>query len=162
MIPAFSKHFLVSIGLIPLMLNAATPPPQQAPQKPCEAGCPFSDLQQLERFFSQPFPRVDGAYSYSSMKETEKAYLISIDLPGMDKKDIAIETSGHRLMVSGERKEDSETKESSKHAYAKFRQSYLLPEDANMEAIEATSKNGVLKITVPKTGEKTAKKVEIK
>lgn len=155
----FSKHLLISVGLIPLMLNAATAAPQQTPQKGCEAGCPFADL---EHFFNQPFPKMGGAYSYSSMKETEKAYLIHIDLPGMDKKDISIETSGHRLMVSGERKEESETKESSKHAYAQFRQSYLLPEDANMEAIEAVSKNGVLKITVPKTGEKTSKKVEIK
>ena len=51
----------------------------------------------------------------------------------------------------------------SKKSYRQFHQSFSLPEDANLDAITATSTNGVLKITVPKTAaKKAAKTIEIK
>ena len=138
--------------------NTSSPTPQK-----CAFGCPLWGMEEMESFFNRPFPRMSGFMSSSSLKEIDKAYLISIDLPGMDKKDISIETIGNRLMVSGERSEDSDKKESSKHSYRQFQQAYLLPDDANINAISAISVNGVLKITVPKIGGKqTAKKIEIK
>jgi len=158
-----SKRLLTALIAAPVFLSAATTSVQPKPEKPCEQGCPFWNMEEMENFFNRPFPRMNGMYSASSMKESDKAYLISIDLPGMDKKDISIETSGNRLMISGERKEDSENKEGTKHSYRQFAQSFLLPNDANLEAITATSANGVLKITVPKTGgKKVSKKIEIK
>lgn len=158
-----SKRLLITLISAPVLVSAAATSVQSKPEKPCEQGCPFWSMEEMENFFNRPFPRMNGTYSASSMKESDKAYLISIDLPGMDKKDISIETSGNRLMISGERKEDSENKEGSKHAYRQFAQSFLLPDDANLEAITATSANGVLKITVPKTGgKKASKKIEIK
>lgn len=144
----------VSLVLSATALSAST--------SKCEFGCPFYGIEEMERFFNRPFPRFQSHYSSSSMKENDKAYLISIDLPGMDKKDISIETSGNRLIVSGERKEESESKEGSKKSYRQFHQSFTLPDDANLETISATSTNGVLKITVPKTGKKVSKKIEIK
>jgi HSP20 family protein len=137
--------------------NASTSTPQK-----CEFGYPFWEIEEMENFFNRPIPRMSSMYSASRIKESNKAYLISIDLPGMDKKDISIETSGNRLMISGERKEESESKEGSKKSYRQFNQSFSLPDDANLEAISATSTNGVLKITVPKTGKKVSKKIEIK
>ncbi len=129
------------------------------PPKKCESCIPW--WEEWETFFNHPINRIGSAYSASTMKETEKAYLISIDLPGMEKKDIAIETTGNRLSVSGERKEESEGKEGTKRSHTQFQQSYLLPDDANLEAISATSANGVLKITIPKTGKKSSRKIEI-
>lgn len=158
-----SKRLLITLMATPVLLSAAATSAQPKPEKPCEQGCPFMSMEEMENFFNHPFPRINSTYVASTMKESDKAYLISIDLPGMDKKDISIETSGNRLMVSGERKEDSENKEVSKHSYRQFSQSFMLPDDANLEAITATSTNGVLKITVPKTGgKKVSKKIEIK
>ncbi|MGD9971298.1 MAG: Hsp20/alpha crystallin family protein [Sulfuricurvum sp.] len=155
----FSKVFSLAAGLI-FTAASLLAAPQPETQK-CNPDCPFWDMEQMENFFNRPFPKMNGYLS--SMKESDKAYLITIDLPGMDKKDINIETSGNRLSVSGERKEESESKEVSKHSYAQFHQSYLLPDDADLGAITASSLNGVLKITVPKNGTKKAiKKVEIK
>ncbi len=163
MMSAFSKRLLISLGALPLMLSAATTAPQSPSEKPYERECPFCGMEEWNSFFNRPFHRTGSVYSASMMKETDKAYLISIDLPGMDKKDISIETVGNRLMVSGERKEESEIKEGSKRTYTQFRQSYLLPDDADLSAITATSKNGVLKITVPKSAtQKKGKKIEIK
>ncbi|MDD5717933.1 MAG: Hsp20/alpha crystallin family protein [Sulfuricurvum sp.] len=151
---------LLAVGFSAASLFASSGP-SSASEK-CPFGCPFWNMEEMESFFNTPFSRMNGIYSTSSLKEGEKAYLISIDLPGMDKKDISIETSGNRLMVSGERKEESENKEGSKKSYRQFNQSFALPDDANLEAITATSANGVLKITVPKTGKKVSKKIEIK
>ncbi len=143
--PVFSKRLLISAGLLPLMLSAAPAAPQQPSERPCGCEGLFSDF---------PFARMHSSHHASTMKESDKAYLISIDLPGMDKKDIKVETTGNRLMVSGERTEKIETREASKRSHAQFRRSYLLPDDADISAIEATSKNGVLKITIPKSASK--------
>lgn len=156
-----SKRFLVALGVLPLLVHASTPSPQTKADKGCERGCPFWGFEEMESFFNRPF-RLNSFSSASSMKETDKAYLITIDLPGMDKKDISIETSGNRIHISGERKDESENKEGSKRSFRQFNQSYMLPDDANLEAISATSTNGVLKITIPKTGKKVSKKIEIK
>lgn len=158
-----SKRLLITLMAAPTLVSAAATSTQPKPEKPCEQGCPFWSMEEMENFFNRPFPRMNSVYTASTMKESDKAYLISIDLPGMDKKDISIETSGNRLIISGERKEESENKEGSKKSYRQFNQSFSLPDDANLEAITATSTNGVLKITVPKTGgKKTSKKIEIK
>lgn len=156
-----SKRILVSLGtasLVSSIAMASTPPKLD---KPCDERCAYWNMSDMEQFFERPYQKM--IYSASSMKESDKTYLISIDLPGMDKKDITIETAGNRLVVSGERKEESENKEGSKKSYRQFHQSFSLPDDANLEAISATSTNGVLKITVPKTGgKKVSKKIEIK
>lgn len=159
MIPTLLKRFLIASSIIPIALGAAVTVPKNTSEKPCGQECPFWGMEDIHHFFNRPFPRAGAA---STMTETEKAYLISIDLPGMDKKDIKIEAAGNRITVSGERNEESENKEGTKRTFAQFQQSYLLPDDADMEKISAASTNGVLKITVPKTGKKVSKKIEVK
>lgn len=148
---------LYAVGLSTASLSASTTLGHTSPTS--EKECPFWTLEDMNSFFTQPFARMK---SISTIKESDKTYLISIDLPGMDKKDISIERSGNRLVISGERKEESESKEGSKKTYRQFNQSFLLPDDANLDAITATSTNGVLKITVPKTGKKVSKNIPIK
>lgn len=162
MIPNFSKRLLISFAVAPLMLSAASAASQSAAEKPCNRECPFWGIEDWNAFFNRPFPRTGSGYTASSMTETDKAYLITIDLPGMDKKDIRVETSGERLSVSGERKDESESKEKSQRSYSRFQQSYMLPEDADLSAIKAVSRNGVLKITVPRSpAKKKTQKIEI-
>lgn len=145
------KRLLLALATVPSLLIAS-------PAKPCNDNCPYSEIEEM---WQQPYQKM--LYGASSMTENEKAYFIRIDLPGMDKKDISVENMGNRLVVSGERKEESESKEGSAKSYRQFKQSFSLPDDANFEAITATSLNGVLKITVPKTAmKKAAKKIEIR
>lgn len=157
-----SKRLIIALGAASLIISAVNASTQTKAENNCELGCPFWTMEEMENFFNHPFPKMNGTYTASTMKESDKAYLISIDLPGMDKKNISIETSGNRLIISGERKEESENKEGSKKSYRQFNQSFSLPDDANLETITATSTNGVLKITVPKTGKKVSKKIEIR
>lgn len=167
MVPLFSKRLLIPLGLLPLMLHAATPVQQHAPEPSCPWGCPGWWLEDWEKFIDQRFDHA-SPYRYttsSKMTENEKFYLISIDLPGIAKKDLNIETVGNRIMVSGERKDETEKKEKSssmsEHSYSSFKQSFVLPDDADLGKIEAALKDGVLKISVPKTGKRVTKKVEI-
>jgi HSP20 family protein len=162
MLTTLSKRLLIALGTLSILVSAAVASPQHKIDAAYEQDSPFWDMNEMDAFFNHPFSRMVPVYNASTIKESNKGYLISIDLPGMDKKDISIETLGNRLIVYGERKEDTTNKEEPKHSYSKFQESYMLPGDANLEAISATSNNGVLKITVPKSAEKkVSKKVEI-
>lgn len=99
------------------------------------------------------------------IKNEEKRYLISVDLPGIspDKVDISIENNA--LLIKGERK--TEAKES-KEGYSRvervsgsFYRRFTLPDDIDNENIKAVSKHGVLEIDIPKKKQKLSRKVEI-
>jgi HSP20 family protein len=93
-------------------------------------------------------PRVDVA-------ETEKAFEVHVALPGLKKEDIKIEVEGDVLTISGERKMNSENKDTKYHVvesyYGKFSRSFTLPENANKTEISAAYNDGVLVLNVPKT-----------
>jgi HSP20 family protein len=102
-------------------------------------------------------------------REGEFAYHIEVDLPGMKKDDIDIQIEDNNLIISGERKIKKELKEENYYkiesSYGKFKRSFSLPEDVDLENIHASSTDGVLEVVVPKLEkekiEKT-KKIKIK
>jgi len=91
-------------------------------------------------------------------------YVMEIELPGMDKKDIMIFTRDHSLEIIAKRKlEKREEKEGyirMERAYSGFRRVISLPLDADVEKIKAKYENGVLRIEIPKKAE-AGKKIEI-
>lgn len=95
------------------------------------------------------------------LQETEKEFIVKADLPGMKKEDIKIEVDGHRLTVSGERREEKEEQDAKRHHtetyYGSFMRMFTLPQAIDEANVQAQFKDGVLKITVPKT-EPTNKK----
>lgn len=100
--------------------------------------------------------------------ETDKAYEIAAELPGMDEKNIEVKLSDGSLTIKGEKKEEKEeTKKDyyvSERRYGSFERHFALPDSVDANRIEATFKNGVLKVMLPKTAEaqKPAKKIEVK
>jgi HSP20 family protein len=100
--------------------------------------------------------------------ETDKAYEISAELPGMDEKNIEVKVANGGLTIRGEKKEEKEQKEKdcyvSERSYGSFERYFRVPEGVDVDKIDANLKNGVLKVTLPKKAEaqKPAKKVEIK
>jgi HSP20 family protein len=154
------KRLLITLGTLPLIASAVTP--SQPLKTPCDRGCPLWGFEEMESFFNRPFFRGTNIYSSSSMSETPTQYLITFDLPGIDKKEIAIETSGDRLMIKGEHKEDNSTKDRTNRSFRSINQSIVLPDDADMSKIHASAKNGVLTLTIPKiAGKKVSRKIEI-
>lgn len=86
--------------------------------------------------------------------ETTKAYTVSVEIPGVDEKDVKLELSDNMLTVSGTKKSESENKDKNFHrierSYGTFQRMLTLPEDAVADAIDAQFKNGVLTITMPR------------
>jgi HSP20 family protein len=125
---------------------------------------PFRSLSGFERSWPKKFvasPAVD-------VTETDKSYEISAELPGMDEKNVEVNVANGGITIKGEKKDETEEKKKdyyvSERRYGSFERFLALPEGVNADKIEATFKNGVLKVTLPKTAEaqKPAKKIEIK
>lgn len=97
--------------------------------------------------------------------ETETAYFLSFDIPGMKKEDIKIELKDHRLTVSGERKREVHDRRQSldhqEKTYGYFERSFGLPESALDDKIEARFENGVLEIAIPKKEDTQPRRIDI-
>jgi HSP20 family protein len=97
--------------------------------------------------------------------EDDKAFYVSIELPGMDEKDVDIMLSGRLLTIRGEKKEDE--KEERKDYYRRerrfgsFRRTLELPGEVDESKIEASFKKGVLRIELPRTKEAQSKNKHI-
>lgn len=98
--------------------------------------------------------------------ETDQAFEVTVALPGMNKKDIEIELENDILTVKGERKWEKEDKNGRQYhrvetGYGQFSRSLPLPNIVDNENIQAEFQNGELRVTVPKSKENAAKKIEI-
>jgi len=103
-----------------------------------------------------------------NVTEDEKEICITAELPGMDEKDIELTLSNDRLTIKGEKKEEVEEKDKDHYrmerSYGSFERWLPLPEHVDQDKIQAHFKNGLLKISLPKTPEsqKTHKRIEVK
>jgi HSP20 family protein len=104
----------------------------------------------------------------SEAATTEDAYEVSIELPGVGEKDIAVEVHGDQLTITGEK--HSKREESGKNFYfsertfGKFHRAFRLPADADADQVTATHTDGVLTISIPKlkTPANQARRVTVK
>lgn len=89
--------------------------------------------------------------------EDEKAFYVSIELPGMDEGDVDVTLSGRQLTIRGEKKQESEQKDKEyyrrERSYGAFRRSIELPGEVDAANIEASFEKGILLVTLPKTKE---------
>ncbi len=140
------------------------------------AANPFFALQRevnrlFEDFFAMsPQEREDWIMEYPQIdvRETDNDLKVSAELPGLTDKDIEVLISGDSLTIKGEKKEEKEDKKENyrrmERRYGSFRRVVQLPGEVKADNAQATFKNGVLEITIPKTeaAQKDKKKVEIK
>ena len=123
------------------------------------------DVFDVEPFWQQETtwaaPAVDIA-------ESQKAYEITAELPGMDEKNIEVKVANGNLIIKGERQEEKEEKEKDYYLrernFGSFERSFDVPEGVDGDKIEASFSKGVLTVTLPKKPEaqKPAKKIEVK
>lgn len=105
----------------------------------------------------------------TDMYETDEAYMVEIDLPGFDKKDVELTVENGILTVTGEhvvREKDEEKEGVTYHVkermVTKFTRSFTLPRAIDANAVEASFQNGVLAIRLPKLEEAKPRKIEVK
>lgn len=123
----------------------------------------------FQGFNMRPFETRSTAFTpHVDVVDKGKAVEVSVELPGMDEKDIEVSLTKEALVVKGEKKEEKEEKGKdyyrSERSYGSFTRSIALPEGIDAEGGEASFKKGVLKVTLPKTKEavKEAKKIAVK
>ncbi len=89
-----------------------------------------------------------------NIADENKAFEVSVALPGLDKKDVKIEIQNDCLIVSSEKKYEKEEKNKNwmrrEYGYASFQRMFQLPESADQDKVQAEMKNGVLSIKVAK------------
>jgi HSP20 family protein len=99
------------------------------------------------------------------IQETEDAYRLHAELPGLSKDDIQITLENNVLRLSGERRWERDVKKDSfqrvERTYGTFARSFTLPSEVKAEAVLAAFENGVLTITVPKAEAAKPRKIEI-
>jgi len=89
--------------------------------------------------------------------DSEKEIKVSVELPGLDEKDIEVTLSRDTLTISGEKHQEKEDKGKNyyrmERSYGSFKRAIPIPCEVKAEAIDATFKNGVLSIVLPKATE---------
>lgn len=88
------------------------------------------------------------------MTETDKAYKVTVEVPGIPADKIEVEAEKGLLVIKGEKNEEREEKERdytrSERSYGAFERRIRLPADAELDEIRAKASDGVLKITIPR------------
>lgn len=102
------------------------------------------------------------------VRQSDKAYEISVELPGVKPEEVDVSIDNGVLTIRGEKKMEEEHKDKDQirveRSYGSFARALTLPDDANPDGCEASFKDGVLKITLPRREEaqQQRRKVEIR
>jgi HSP20 family protein len=143
---------------------------------------PFQDLRSAQEEMAQMSPMLAHALGLHAQQqgggratawapaldisERKDAYLVTVELPGVDADDLEITLEDGLLTIQGERRFTQESSEQQFHRverrYGAFRRSITLPAQVMGEQIEATVDNGVLQILVPKLEEATPKRIQVR
>jgi HSP20 family protein len=107
-----------------------------------------------------------------NIKENQKSFTLKAELPGIDAKDVDVEATDGFVTIRGQRADEKEEKEEDKdYSYLRremsegyFQRTIALPETADCDKADASFKNGILTVTVPKKPEalQKPKKLQIK
>ncbi len=99
------------------------------------------------------------------VSETDDAVIVKVDLPGVNPEDMEISLTDNVLVIKGEKKKEEEEKKENFYRMERFYGSFMraihLPCEINEEKIQATYKNGVLKIVLPKKPEEKKKVIKV-
>jgi HSP20 family protein len=124
---------------------------------------PFRDMLSLrsdmDRLFSSLFGGLaeerEGFWApIVDIEEDNESIIVRAEIPGLKREDIKVSVQGNRLTITGERKQESETKNKTFHrverSYGKFSRMITLPTDVDADKVKANYKDGILNITLPK------------
>ncbi len=111
--------------------------------------------------------RTSKAWSPSvDINESDTQYVVSAELPGVEKDDVTVSIDKNVLTIKGEKrltkKEEGEKWHRVESTYGEFTRSFTLPEEVDTDKVEANYKDGVLALTIPKAEKVQPKLIDVK
>lgn len=121
-------------------------------------GADWFRSQEASEMVSEWVPAVD-------VHEEKEAYVLSVEIPGVDPKHIVVSAEGNTLTIKGEKKYESQVQEKAfkrvECRYGQFFRQFTLPERVDTHAIQAKARHGVLSLRIPKQPEHSEKTIQI-
>ena len=123
----------------------------------------------LDKFF-YGWPSYESNYDLKwspnvDINETDNDFVLDVELPGIDKKDIKVEVKDNVLSISGERRQEKNTENANssriERHYGKYVRTFRLPDTVLADNLAAKYKDGVLTITLPKTEKAKPKEIAV-
>lgn len=153
-------------------MNQPVPAPRRRPAErwrgswPRQIWDPFGEFEQLwnrmgQIFESGPWGGPDSWVPTVETEETDDAYVVRAELPGMKRDDVSVDVSGNELRITGEIKEEEKGK-TLRQRQGKFAYRATLPADADAEKVDAQLEDGILTVRLPKVAQARSRKIEIK
>lgn len=137
---------------------------------------PFRDFyleNQFNRLFEGPSngdvlttPPANGWFPLADVYESDKEFVVKVELPGVDPKDVDVRIEQNHLTVRGERRSENSHDKDDYHRierhFGAFSRTLALPLSVDADKTHAGFKAGVLEITLPKAEDSKSRKVEVK
>ncbi|MBN1695794.1 Hsp20/alpha crystallin family protein [candidate division WOR-3 bacterium] len=124
-----------------------------------------SVMKDFLRGFSVPVSN-RGVFPLADVKEDEDKYTVTVEVPGIEKKDLKIKVKENSLLVEGEKREETKEEGESylrvERSYGNFRRAFSFASDLDEKKVNAEFKDGILTITLPKTEKEKPQEIEIK
>jgi HSP20 family protein len=99
------------------------------------------------------------------VRETRDRYVFKADMPGVKEPDIEVNVTGNRLSIAGTRAteefEETDTIYTEERTFGNFARSFVLPEGADLEHVQAALRDGVLTVVIPKVPEVKPRKIAL-
>lgn len=139
---------------------------------------PFTDLERIQKEMNRMFNLslahegnreigiLDGAWSPAvDIYDSKDNVMVKADIPGLTKDDIEVTVQGDTLFIKGEKKQEKEVKEKdyirTERFYGNFQRAVRLPAEVQSDKVEATYKNGVLELVLPKSEKAKPKQIKL-
>lgn len=125
---------------------------------------PFSLL--TPYFTLREYPEMEDLTPSVDIFEDGDHLVLKAELPGIRKEDLNVTIAEKRITLSGEKKQEERIEKENYHwcerSYGSFSRSFRLPDHVNPDAAEASFRDGILEIRIPKTEEAKQKKITVK
>jgi HSP20 family protein len=119
---------------------------------------PFRELEPIDRYTRRMFEGfTPGLFPSADIYETKDEFLVELEVPGYEEKELGIEVSDHTLTITGKRTETKKEVEKKEKTFRlqerlekEFERSFVLPREVNTEKVSATFRKGILEVHAPK------------
>ncbi|MCI5121739.1 MAG: Hsp20/alpha crystallin family protein [Candidatus Electrothrix sp. AUS4] len=135
---------------------------------------PFREMEALFKTYTMPTRRKSAEEKAAvetgewapvvDILETTDEFVLKVELPGVEKDDVEVSIDNRILTVKGEKKNDTTDRKvhRTECRYGTFIRNFTLPQDVDVDKVEAACKNGVLSLTLTKMEQAKPKQIEVK